>query len=262
MNKSKLISISAITVFLVFCVIINTATSENESILLENFEKYSQGNRLPRKFLKTWRTRKNEPHNTSKIYHIKSENGNKYLHGTTKGNSGLSIQIGKQVNEYSFFKRNKVSWDIRKHPYISWRWRLHETPKGASELKRSKTDSAAGIYVLTQKVNIPFVSWKYQPVNVIKYVWSSSVPKGHRIIHRNFKRFGLSLFHVTYIVLESGESKKGKWLTVKRNVLNDYRKCFGSNPKYSPIMIGILTDSNNVRGTARADYDDIVVSKK
>ncbi len=88
------------------------------------------------------------------------------------------------------------------------------------------------------------------------------MPKNGAIFHREFKRFGMALFHVAYIAVESGEENKGKWITEKRDFLKDYENAFGSPPKYSPIMIGILTDSNNVNDIATADYDDLQAEKR
>ena len=53
----------------------------------------------------------------------------------------------------------------------------------------------------------------------------------------------------------------GKWIAEERNVLNDYKKVFGKSPKDDPILIAILSDSNDTRSIAVAEYDDIVIRR-
>jgi hypothetical protein len=153
-----------------------------------------------------------------------------------------------------------VKWDINSYPILTWQWRVHRLPLGANEAKRGRNDSAAAIYVLFQRKQIPYLSWRYQPVNVIKYIWSSSLPAG-MVVKKKKIQFGSIIYEGRFIVLESGNKKIGKWISEKRNVLKDYIRVFGKKPTYNPILIAILTDSNNTKSSAIADYDNIVIKK-
>jgi len=217
-------------------------------IVLEDFQKYG-GNPFS-----DWSFRESYGKAAS-VYSIVEEKGKKFLRGSTV-NSNKSVQLGKQVNENNLIGKNKISWDIYSYPCISWDWRVRVIPKGGNETLTKTNDSAASIYVVFQKVRVPFAGWQYQPANWIKYIWSSTLPVG-TVISRKFSRFGLSLYEGKYIVVASGKKDLGKWITFKRNVLADYQTYFGAKPAFNPIVIGILTDSNATESQAEADYDNI-----
>jgi len=220
-----------------------------ENIVIEDFQSYRK---TP---FSNWKTRKNN-RNKYKIYKIKKSGRNRYLEASTKYSTD-SIQLGLPLNKYT--KNKKHSWNIIKHPYLKWKWRVRSIPKGGNENIKKMNDSAAGIYVLFQSKKIPLVNWKYQPVNWIKYVWSSTLPVG-TVIKRTIKKYGVTT-RGRYVVVASGRKGLRTWRKVKRNVLLDYIRYYKTKPKYQPIMIGILTDSNATESLAEADYDQIVISK-
>jgi len=232
-----------ITAFITFTL---PVLPDNDSAVIDNFESYGAG-----KLFSAWRMRTGTPESASRVYSLARENRNTFLRASTRKNPSISIQLAKQVR-----------WDIRQRPFLSWKWRAMDLQSGADESLSKKNDSAASLYVVFKKTNIPLASWRYQPVDVIKYVWSSSLPKG-KIIHKKPRtKMGVTYYEGKFIVLQSGAAGTGTWITEKRNVLDDFRKVFGREPACSPMLIGILTDSNATKSMAAADYDDIVISGK
>ena len=250
--KAGIIAISCLTVISAAIFNPEQLLSGSAELILEDFQKYNQNP------FAEWKYRK-EYNKAAAVYSIIEENGKKYLKGTTTPGHSM-VQIGKQVNHNNLLSKNKIDWDIFTYPNLSWDLRVTTLPEGANEKHDDTNDSAASIYVVFQKMRVPFASWEYQPANWIKYVWSSTLPVG-TIITRKFSRFGMSLYEGKYIVVASGKKDLGKWLTVKRNVLEDYKKHFGGKPSFNPIVIGILTDSNSTNSSAEADYDDIKASQ-
>ncbi len=218
--------------------------ADQEYIVIENFNKSGEA------FFREWKNRDTSDR-PWQVYYLSSENGKKFLRGSTAGNKTLSIQIGKQVNN---------TWNIFNYPVMSWEWRVHSIPSGGKESSSKKNDSAAGIYVLFQRKNIPLVGWKYQPVNWIKYVWSSSLPVG-TVIPRKKIKSGITLYEGRYVVVASGKKDMGKWLSFRRDVLADYKRLYGTNPPSNPLLVAILTDSNKTKSTAVADYANIIAWK-
>ncbi len=208
------------------------------AIILENFDKYD------RSIFDKWVMRDRTREEALRDYTVKTEEGNKYLHALS---DKTSVQIAKII-----------SWDVMSYPYLRWRWRVHILPRGANEEIGAKNDSAAAVYVVFPRQKIPFLSWDKQPINVIKYVWSSSLPAG-KVVSKKVDRMGMIIYEGKFIVLESGAKKKGQWIEEKRNVFKDYLKYFGEPPKFNPSLIAILTDSNNTGTKAEADYDDLLV---
>jgi hypothetical protein len=229
-----------------------SAISSSDSIIIEDFRKYSTNP------LGEWETRKNADA-APLIYSISVVGGRKFLRATTE-KSRKSTQIGKLVNHRSSGK-TFVAWNINQYPYLSWDWRIHSLPQGGNERIDSRNDSAAGIYVIFRRTNIPFVGWNNQPVNWIKYVWSSTLPVG-TVINTNRTSMGVTLFEGRYVVVASGPGELKKWITFKRNIAEDYRKFFGSAPRFNPSMVAILTDANDTQSLAVADYDNIRASRE
>jgi len=225
---------------------------EPDFIVLEDFRKYND-NPFP-----DWSS-ENDHNKAALIYTIVEENGKKFLRASTL-KANYMIQIGKQVNHNNLVGDNKINWDIYAYPCLSWEWRVRILPEDADETVGEKNDSAASIYVVFQKKRIPFAGWHNQPANWIKYVWSSTLPVG-TVVTKHLTEFGVSLYEGKYIVIASGKKNLGKWMTFKRNVLADYRKLYGGNPAFNPIVIGIVTDANSTETQAEADYGDIRASR-
>ena len=215
--------------------------SQSDFIIIEDFQSYKAN-----PFSK-WESR-DEIKKATPVYKIIEEDGKKFLRASTV-NTNNSIQIGK----------GNLKWDIKTHPYLNWEWRVRIIPDGGNENNSDLNDSAAGLYVVYQTKSIPLASWQYQPANWIKYVWSSTLPVG-TVIPRKITKAGFNI-EGRYVVVATGKKDLGKWITFKRNVVDDYQKFFGAKPPYKSVMIGILTDSNNTKSKAEADYGVIKATK-
>ena len=195
---------------------------------LENFEA-SDVDKLPKRW--NWKDKDNKK---NKPYYVKEENGNKYLAAKDQGES---VIIGKDIK-----------WNLKKYPYVSFRWRVHEIPEGADERFNKKIDSAAGVYFVFKK-KLGFIP------ESVKYVWSSTLPVGSAM-----RRSGIG--KPWMVVAESGKEHLGEWRTYVFNAYEAYRKTFGGKPPDTPVGVGILSDANSMRkvnpdAVAYADYDDI-----
>ncbi len=74
----------------------------------------------------------------------------------------------------------------------------------------------------------------------IDYVWSNTLAVG--------------------TITERGAASLGQWRMAKRNLEEDYERCFGDDP-LDVIAIGVMTDTDNTAGEAVAYYDDLQVSR-
>jgi hypothetical protein len=161
------------------------------------------------------------------IYQIEAEaNGNRYLAARSRGSD---VQLGTEV-----------AVKPQEHPTLSWRWRVWELPRNADERKLQTLDSAASVYAVFGSRLFP---------RVLKYVWSSSAPVGSAFKHPRSGRMAI-------IVVASGGRSLREWQTITRNIVEDYKLSFGSEPG-ELIAIGVKTDSDSTSSSARADYDDL-----
>lgn len=198
--------------------------SAQEKIPITGFSSDAPGS-----FPKDWRNWPGYGDKAREVYKVGEEGGNKFL--TADDSKDYSAQIFRGP-----------AWMIQDHPVVSWRWRAKSLPKGANESSGATNDSACGVYIL-------FSQFKQYG---LKYVWSSTLPVG--TIHA--KTPGKMYF----IVLDSGAGNLGKWRSHTVNVLEDYKKAFGSEPPkdLQSQGIGILTDGNATHSRAACDYDDFV----
>lgn len=122
-------------------------------------------------------------------------------------------------------------------------------PEGASE--KDKNDSGGAIYVTFG------TDWLGRPKS-IKYTYSSSLPVGTRV------DFG----SLTVIVASSAiEGSVGNWMSVERDLLEDYEDVFGGflkkgTPPDRPLSITIWGDSDSVKDSSIVDFDDIMLLPK
>jgi hypothetical protein len=86
------------------------------------------------------------------------------------------------------------------------------------------------------------------PYAMLMYVWASDAP---------VDTIASSVYteKIQMIVVESGGGV-GEWRVFRRNVLEDYRRAFGEEPS-DIVAVGVMTDADDTRGKARAQYGDI-----
>lgn len=165
-------------------------------------------------------------------YQIRQENGNKYLHAD---DSGQSVTLAREAH-----------WNLHEYPCLTWRWRIIELPD--ADEKDGRNDSGGGVYITfsTNFFNVP---------KSIKYIWSKTVDRCE-YFHRG------KVGRPWLFVLETGDAKKGKWVTETVNLYNHYKKIYGGTPPKKPVGIAILSDASSKLGThAIADYDDFKAQK-
>jgi hypothetical protein len=88
------------------------------------------------------------------------------------------------------------------------------------------------------------------PTRALNYVWANRVDR-HTILANAYTDW------VMMVAVRSGPDDAGRWVTERRNVLQDYRAAFGGDPP--PVNgVALMTDTDNTNGEATAYYGDIV----
>jgi len=140
-------------------------------------------------------------------------------------------------------------------PVLSWRWKVSNVVRSAVETKKDRFDAAARVKVVFGSERDSKVMEGTEPSGFsIEYIWASHLPRGHIFDHpgeRDCKVF----------VLETGERKAGEWVFEKRNLLADYKKAFGTEPR-RVLAIGIQTDTDHSNEMVTAYYSDPILKKK
>ena len=94
-----------------------------------------------------------------------------------------------------------------------------------------------------------FFFWQTKAIN---YVWAGRLPKEESFPNPYTR-------NAMMVVVESGADKAGTWVTEQRDILADYRRLFGGEPRKLGA-IAIMTDTDNTGGSATAWYGDITLS--
>lgn len=151
----------------------------------------------------------------------------------------------KSVND-NFGLKKEISFDIRKHPYISWQWRATEIPPQGDIRKRDTDDQAGQIYVVFPKFPATVNS------RSVGYIWDSKAP---------VETSGTSTAYskMRYVVLQSGSGKLNQWIAQSRNVYQDYKKLFNEEPPEVGAVL-IYINTQHTHGKAAIDYADIQFS--
>jgi len=160
----------------------------------------------------------------------------------------------------------KIRIDPMQYPLVEWRWKVSNTLQKGDVTKKEGDDYPARIYItfaydpskLSFGDRVKYKTAKllygeYPPTGAINYIWGNHAAIGMMVPNPYTDR-------VMMIVVESGDEKTNRWVTQKRNLLEDYRDAFHTDPP--PISsVAIMTDTDNTGEAATAYYGDIIFRK-
>lgn len=143
---------------------------------------------------------------------------------------------------------------------IRWRWKL-ETPQLLADLKKREGDDAAikicalfdmgtGKLSLSDRMLLSAARSRTAdpiPAATLCYVWDHLLPEGSELPNVFSGR-------VRFVVMDSGESKLGQWVTHERDLVADFLRAFGKETDEMPPLIGIavLADADNTHTSSVA----------
>ncbi len=139
------------------------------------------------------------------------------------------------------FRKQRI--DLRKTPWLEWRWRVENVIEGAKEREKRGDDYPARVYVVREGGLFP---WRTRSVN---YVWSSSQPVGAEWPNAYTDQAQM-------IAVRSGPAEAGGWVEERRNVLDDFRRLFGEEIRHVD-GVALMTDTDDTGSEATAFYGDI-----
>jgi hypothetical protein len=148
------------------------------------------------------------------------------------GRRGLHV---RSRDEHSTIAR-EIHVDLDATPVLEWSWKMMELPRGGDVRRRETSDLAAQVLVVWPRFPETLRS------RLIAYAWGSTETPG--AVERS-RKTGT----VTFVIVRSGPEDLGRWVTERRNVLEDYRRVYGERPE-SPRAIAISVDTNDTRSTA------------
>jgi len=178
------------------------------------------------------------------------------------GAGATVLQADAEQAATGLYRRVRV--DPGRQPLLEWSWRVEQLVAGADLRKGSREDAAARLVISFHgdparldfedraRLRLAQVfAGEPLPYAMLIYVWSNQIAVETALPSPQIDR-------IRMVVVESGGARLGQWLTYRRNVLEDYRRAFGEDPG-DIVAVGVLTDADNTRQSARALYGDITL---
>ncbi|NTV14713.1 MAG: DUF3047 domain-containing protein [Desulfobulbaceae bacterium] len=138
----------------------------------------------------------------------------------------------------------KIEYNAATEPILTWSWKVDNIIVKGDARTKAGDDYPARIYVVFPSLFF----WKTKALN---YVWATGLPEG-TAIPNSFTS------NAVMVAVESGPAHVGQWRSYRRDIYQDFRKYFGSEPP--PVgAIAIMTDTDNTGETASACYGAIRV---
>ena len=159
---------------------------------------------------------------------------------------GKALHLKSADDSSSISKEIKV--DVKQYPILEWMWKVVELPPRGHARKADTDDEAAQLYVTFPRFPSTVRS------RIIGYIWDSTEPAG-----ASFQSAKVSSVH--YIVVRSGSADLGRWITERRNVLEDYKKIYGESPSEAAGVITLSINSQNTGSRAESLFGKILFKK-
>ncbi|MGV8899292.1 MAG: DUF3047 domain-containing protein [Burkholderiaceae bacterium] len=152
--------------------------------------------------------------------------------------------------------------NLARTPILCWRWRIDAPLKTADMATRQGDDYAARVY-LAFKLPAEAMSFAtraklglarsiygdHVPDAALNYVWDNRYPVGTRRPNAYTDRTSM-------IVLRSGPSQAGAWMTERRDVLADAMTAFDTD-QIRATQLAIAADTDNTGEQARSGFADL-----
>jgi hypothetical protein len=177
---------------------------------------------------------------------------------------GETCMEADAANGYSALQR-LIRIDPQRHPLVEWRWRVPRLASDKVPAKRvtprarlmlafhgdpDKLDFEARAQLRLAKA----VTGQALPYSSLIYVWMNGVPAGTVLPSPYTER-------VRLVAMDASAGNFDRWIDLRRNVLEDYRRAFGEEPG-DIVGVGIFTDVDGNGAAGLAYYGDITFRER
>jgi hypothetical protein len=161
------------------------------------------------------------------------------------GDDGFVSALSEKTCSAIYYR---VGYNLKNYPILSWKWKALEFPDiSRGQTVQEKDDYAARIYVI-----FPFLS--FSSSKFLEYIWDPNLPV-ETILDSSFGK------NIKMIVARSGKMQNDDWVQENRNVYEDFKRAFGTNPP-GVGAIALMCDADGTKSQAKALFDEIVIGKK
>jgi len=147
---------------------------------------------------------------------------------------------------------------------LSWRWKTDALVPGADNRKKELEDAPLRVLIAFDgdRSKLPeaeqkrfnrakSLSGREPPYAVLMYIWSEQVAVGTVIPSAHTSQ-------VKMLVAASGSGGLGQWQSLRRNIVEDYKRAYGADPGRL-LGVAVMTDTDNTGTTATGIYANIQI---
>jgi Protein of unknown function (DUF3047) len=175
---------------------------------------------------------------------------------------GGTIVLRARADASASSLRHGLFVDPKTMPILRWRWRTGRVLQGGDMTTKEGDDYSARLYVFFDR-DPEKMSFKERtllklgrarygqqlPAAALCYVWDNRHPVG-TMMDNAYTPF------VAMVVASSGDAQVGRWISLQRNVAEDYRRAFNTDPP-SVIGVAISVDTDNTGESTTTWFGDI-----
>lgn len=144
----------------------------------------------------------------------------------------------------------KMGVSPAKYPLLEWTWLARTLPAGADY--RAKDDQVLQVQVGLKDARNGEVKW-------LSYIWDTTAPQGSS----KERDYGIAFTRARtrIIVVESGPANLNRWLSVKRNYLEDYKTHFGAEPTQI-LLVRVQANAQHTRTSSDGSITGIALASQ
>ncbi len=151
----------------------------------------------------------------------------------SRESEGAFLRLRSRASSYGL--ERSVDVDPGQLPWLTWKWKVTDLPRGG-DFRRARTDDQAA------QVLVAFADRR-----ILAYIWDTTAPKGLMQ-----SASSIPLVRIVAVVAESGPQAANQWLREAHNVCEDYKRAFGRpTPKVKGIRLQINSQHT---GTSAESY--------
>ena len=130
--------------------------------------------------------------------------------------------------------------DLKKYPYMRWKWRVDVLPEGADADCPGKDDQAIGIYI---------GSGSTFSQESLAFRWETKTAKGKT----GFVKYGMGSVKVHWICVRNEQDGLKRWYVDECNLFQELKKIFGGNMPQKKMVV-TLSANSQYTGTSSVAY--------
>jgi hypothetical protein len=178
---------------------------------------------------------------------------------------GRSVVMANAERAVSLFRKNERI-EPEQLKLLQFSWMVPQLITGADLALRDKADSPARLVLAFEGDRSTFsmknamlselalaLTGEPMPYATLMYVWSNAEPLDAVIKDPGTDR-------IRKLVVASGPAQLNQWVGFERDVKRDFEKAFGEAPG-ALLSIGLMTDTDNTRSSAKAYYGPVAWRK-